>query len=234
MKKIPYILFFIFYFAYCGQIFAAPKNVIRDSIAPEKLKIDPSIEKEIFSDEAYQYKDVKAQGEKESFLTWLLKKLFGDASPESVETFWFILEMILVALFIAGLVWLILRMNGGRLFKGESAKTSVFTDITEEISTIDIDTLIADAVSKGDFKTAFRYCYLRSLQLMNDKKLIDWKPFKTNYDYYSEFKSERTKPLFKQLYLGFEYMWYGDGHITKEVFEEYRKEFDKFNQQISA
>jgi hypothetical protein len=219
---------------FCTRIFAAPKIVAKDSLAPAKLKIDASIEKEIFSDEAYQYKDVKAQGEKESFLTWLLKKLFGDASPESVETFWFIIEIILVALFIAGLVWLILRMNGGKLFKGESAKTSVFTDITEEISTIDIDKLINEAVSKGDFKTAFRYCYLRSLQLMNDKKLIDWKPFKTNYDYYSEFKSDRTKPQFKQLYLGFEYMWYGDGHITKEVFEDYKKEFDKFNQQLGA
>ena len=205
-----------------------------DSIAPTKLKIDSSIEKKIFSDEAYQYKDVKAQEEKESFLTWLLKKLFGNASPESVETFWFIIEIILVALFIAGLVWLILKMNGGKLFKGESAKTSIFTDITEEISAIDIDKLINEAFSKGDFKTAFRYCYLRSLQLMNDKKLIDWKPFKTNYDYYSEFKSDRTKPQFKQLYLGFEYMWYGDRHITKEVFEEYKKEFDKFNQQLGA
>lgn len=219
---------------FCTRIFPAPKIVAKDSLAPAKLKIDASIEKEIFSDEAYQYKDVKAQGEKESFLTWLLKKLFGDASPESVETFWFIIEIILVALFIAGLVWLILRMNGGKLFKRESAKTSVFTDITEEISTIDIDKLISEAVSKGDFKTAFRYCYLRSLQLMNDKKLIDWKPFKTNYDYYSEFKSDRTKPQFKQLYLGFEYMWYGDGHITKEVFEDYKKEFDKFNQQLGA
>lgn len=234
MKQISYILFLLFSFTLCEQIFAAPKTVVKDSISPAKLKIDPSIEKEIFSDEAYQYKDVKAQGEKESFLTWLLKKLFGDASPESVETFWFIIEIILVALFIAGLVWLILRMNGGKLFKGESAKTSVFTDITEEISTIDIDKLINEAVSKGDFKTAFRYCYLRSLQLMNDKKLIDWKPFKTNYDYYSEFKSDRTKPQFKQLYLGFEYMWYGDGHITKEVFEDYKKEFDKFNQQLGA
>lgn len=234
MKQISYILFLLFSFTFCERIFAAPKTVVKDSITPTKLKIDASIEKEIFSDEAYQYKDVKAQGEKESFLTWLLKKLFGDASPESVETFWFIIEIILVALFIAGLVWLILKMNGGKLFKGESAKTSVFTDITEEISTIDIDKLINEAVSKGDFKTAFRYCYLRSLQLMNDKKLIDWKPFKTNYDYYSEFKSERTKPLFKQLYLGFEYMWYGDGHITKEVFEDYKKEFDKFNQQLGA
>lgn len=219
---------------FCTRIFAAPKIVAKDTITPTKLKIDSSIEKKIFSDEAYQYKDVKAKEEKESFLTWLLKKLFGNASPESVETLWFIIEIILVALFIAGLVWLILKMNGGKLFKGESAKTSIFIDITEEISAIDIDKLINEAFSKGDFKTAFRYCYLRSLQLMNDKKLIDWKPFKTNYDYYSEFKSDRTKPQFKQLYLGFEYMWYGDGHITKEVFEEYKKEFDKFNQQLGA
>jgi hypothetical protein len=34
--------------------------------------------------------------------------------------------------------------------------------------------------------------------------------------------------------MGFEYMWYGDGHITKEVFEDYKKEFDKFNQQLGA
>lgn len=234
MKKLYFILFLISSFAFSEKFYAAPKTVMLDSLTPAKLKIDPSIEKEIFSDEAYQYKDVKAQEEKESFLNWLIKKLFGDASDESVETFWFVLEMILIGLFIAGLVWIILRMQGGKLFKGESAKASVFTDITEEISTIDIDKLINEAVVKSDFKTAFRYCYLRSLQLMNDKKLIDWKPFKTNYDYYTEFKSERTKPLFKELYSGFEYMWYGDGHISKEVFENYRKEFDKFNQQLGA
>lgn len=233
MKKFRFILLF-FCFAICAKLYAAPKAVALDSIRPSKLKIDPSIEKEIFSDEAYQYKDVKAEGEKESFFAWLLKKLFGDASEKSVDTFWSILEMILIGLFIAGLVWIILRMNGGKLFKGESAKTSVFTDITEEISAIDIDKIISEAVSKNDFKTAFRYCYLKSLQLMNDKKLIDWKPFKTNYDYYTEFKSEKTKPLFKELYIGFEYVWYGDGQITKNVFEDYKKEFDKFNQQLGA
>jgi hypothetical protein len=234
LKKISYILFLVISFACYANIFAAPKTIVKDSVAPAKLKIDPSIENEIFSDEAYQYKDIKAQGEKESFLSWLLKKLFGNSSPETIDNFWNIVKIILVVLFIVGLVWLTLKMNGGKLFKGESAKASVFTDITEEISTIDVDKLISEAVSKSDFKTAFRYCYLRSLQLMNDKKLIDWKPFKTNYEYFSEFKSERTKPLFKQLYMGFEYMWYGDGHITKEVFEDYKKEFDKFNQQLGA
>jgi len=207
---------------------------MKDSIQPSKLIIDPSIEKEIFSDTDYEYKDVKIEAEKESFFSWLIKNLFGTVNEKNIDTFWNVVKIILIIFFIFGIVWIALKMNGGKLFKGESAKASVFTDIQEEISTIDIDKLINEAIIKSDFKTAFRYCYLRSLQLMNDKNLIEWKPFKTNYDYYSEFKSEKTKSSFKQLYLGFEYMWYGDGHITKEVFEEYRNEFDKFNQQLSA
>lgn len=217
-----------------GSAAHALNLIVKDSLQPSKLIIDPSIEKEIFSDTDYEYKDVTVEAKKESFFSWLIKNLFGTVNEKNIDTFWNVVKFILILFFIFGIVWIALKMNGGKLFKGESAKASVFTDIQEEISTIDIDKLINEAIISGDFKTAFRYSYLRSLQLMNDKNLIEWKPFKTNYDYYSEFKSEKTKSSFKQLYLGFEYMWYGDGHITKEVFEEYRKEFEKFNQQIGA
>lgn len=229
-----YILF-VLVLGFTSHLPCAAQPLKFDTVNPKQLSIDPSIEKEIFSDDAYEYKDVKVQTDKgESFWEWLMKKLFGNADPDNISTFFNVIKIILIILFIFGVVWIVLKMNGGKLFKGESAKTSVFTDISEEISTIDIDKLINDSITKNDFKAAFRYTYLKSLQLMNDKKLIDWKPYKTNYEYYDEFKSEKNKPLFKTLYLGFEYVWYGDGTINKQVFEQYKTEFNQFNQQLGA
>ncbi len=200
------------------------------------LKVAKQTEQEVFSDKDYVYTQAaeKGSGFFQELIKWLVKKIFGELTTENVDSFWSVVSYILAALFIAGLIFLILKMNGGRLFKGESARTSVFTDITEDIQSIDIDGLIQDATRKNDFRLAFRYSFLKSLQLMNNKKFIDWKSHKTNYEYYKEFNIEKLKPLFKDLYIGFEYVWYGDAPINKETFDKYHTEFDEFNKQLSV
>lgn len=208
----------------------------RDTLSPLPLKIDKETEESIFSDKDYVYtKEVKkSSGFFSEFFDWLIRKIFGDLSPESVNGFWRILSYILAALFIAGLIFIFVRMKGGRLFKGDSARTPVFADILEDIKEIDTADLIQKAKNKGDYRLAFRYSFLRTLQLMNDKKYIDWKTHKTNREYYNEFAIDTIKPLFKELYLGFEYVWYGDSPINSEVFEQYSLEFNEFNRQISV
>lgn len=208
----------------------------QDTLKPLPLRVDKQIEQNVFSDKDYVYTQEagKGSGFFQELINWVIKKLFGNLSPESVNGFWTILTYILAALFIAGLIFLLLKMKGGRLFKGESARTSVFMDITEDIQTINIDELIQKAIDKDDLRVAFRYSFLKSLQLMNNKELIDWKSHKTNYEYYSEFNLEKLKPLFKDLYTGFEYVWYGDAHVNKEIFDKYRKEFDEFNKQLGV
>ena len=210
--------------------------VKQDTLKPMPLRVDKQTEQEIFSDKDYVYTQEagKSSGFFQDLIDWLIKKIFGNLSPESVSVFWNGVMLILAALFIAGLIFLILKMKGGRLFKGESARTSVFADMVEDIQSINIDGLIQKAIDQKDFRVAFRYSFLKSLQLMNNKKFIDWKPYKTNYEYYTEFDVEKIKPLFKDLYTGFEYVWYGDALINKEIFDRYHSEFDDFNRQLSV
>ncbi len=211
-------------------------SIKQDTIKPMPLRIDKQTEQTVFSDKDYVYtqESGKSSGFFQELRDWLVKKIFGNLSIESINSFWSIVTYTLAALFIAGLIFLILKMKGVRLFKGESAKTSVFTDITEDIESINIDELIQKAIDKDDFRVAFRYSFLKSLQLMNNKKCIDWKPFKTNYEYYNEFNVQKIKPQFKDLYTGFEYVWYGDAPINKEIFDKYHKEFNEFNRQLSV
>ena len=210
--------------------------VKQDTVKPMPLRIAKQTEQEIFSDKDYVYSREagKSSGFFQDIIDWLIKKIFGNLSPESVNSFWNIIMLILAALFIAGLIYLILKMKGGKLFKGESARTSVFTDIAEDIQSINIDDLIQKAIDQKDFRIAFRYSFLKSLQLMNNKKFIDWKPYKTNREYYTEFNVEKVKPLFKDLYTGFEYVWYGEAPINKEIFDRYHSEFNDFNRQLSV
>jgi hypothetical protein len=206
----------------------------KDTLAPAALKIDKATEQEVFSDDAYKTTDSVDKSEKEGFWDWLIRKLFGDVSDRNVERFWNIFLLLLGVLFIAGIVFIVIKMNGGKIFRGESSKTSVFTDIGENIDSIDVDALVKEAIDKGDYRLAFRYSYLKSLQLMNNKELIDWKPYKTNYEYYIEFKKQSSKSLFRDLYTGFEYVWYGDAVLTRDTFEKYRTEFNNFNQQLGV
>jgi len=215
---------------------AIASSIKQDTLKPLPLRVAKQTEQEIFSDKDYVYTQTaeKGKGFFQELIDWLIQKIFGNLSADSVDSFWTIVTYILAAIFIVGLVFLFLKMKGGRLFKGESARTSVFTDIVEDIQSIDIDALIQKAMDQKDFRVAFRYSFLKSLQLMNNKKFIDWKPYKTNHEYYNEFDVEKIKPLFKDLYTGFEYVWYGDAPINKEIFDKYHTEFDEFNRQLSV
>ncbi|HEY1039453.1 MAG TPA: hypothetical protein VGF30_08625 [Bacteroidia bacterium] len=211
--------------------------VKQDTLVPNALKVDKQTEEDIFSDRDYVYVQEDAAKHSDFFQElrdWLIRKIFGELSPENINNFWSMITYILAALFIAALIYLLLKMKGGRLFKGESARTSVFTDIREDIDTINIDDLIRKATGDHDYRLAFRYSFLKSLQLMNNKKLIDWKSYKTNYEYYKEFESQKMKPVFKDLYTGFEYVWYGEAPINREVYEKYNTEFNEFNRQLDV
>lgn len=209
--------------------------VTYDTLTKAPVKIDETIEKEIFSREEYKYRETTSAGNVFSdFFKWLIRKLFGDFNDDNVNKFWFILKILLGLLFIAGVIFLLFKSKASRLFRGESSNVSLFTDIGENIDELNLELLKEAAIATEDYKLAFRYSFLESLQLMSKKEFIDWKPYKTNYEYFIEFRGNKLSPLFRDLYIGFEYVWYGDTEIDKDVYETYRNEFSEFNQKLGV
>jgi hypothetical protein len=210
------------------------KEPAKDTTHPAPLRIDKETEKEAFSDDAYDSGKRRDRSEDIGLFQRFLQKLFGEFDSTTWKVISNVIYYGLIILFILGVVFMIIRMSGGKLFRGQSSQASVFTDIHEDIESIDVDALIREAIEKGNYRLAYRYSYLKSLQLMNNLRLIDWKPYKTNYEYYLEFKQQPAGTLFKELYTGFEYVWYGDAPLSKEVFEKYREEFNNFNRQLNV
>lgn len=105
-------------------------------------------------------------------------------------------------------------------------KISNEIDIQEaNIVETNFDDLIKEAFNKEDFSLAIRYHYLKMLQQLNSAELIVWEPHKTNFDYFIEIKPEGVKTAYRKLSILFEYIWYGEGNISKDDYFEVEKEF---------
>lgn len=198
-------------------------------------------EKEVFSDKDFNY-DVDAKESEnwlEAFWKWLLsiiESFFGKLSPDNAERAWQIFKWSLIALFIAGIIYALWKSNFRGLLRGKpkSLSGAAFSDLPEDLESVNIDKLISDALASGNYRLAIRWCFLKSLQLLNQKKHIAWQPSKTNIDYQHELKSEGLRDGFHKLSYVFEYVWYGEMSTNEQVFAKYRNEVDNFNSRLNA
>jgi|GEM_PF-5423536 len=143
-----------------------------------------------------------------------------------------------ILLIIAGalLVYAILKFIGAdprSLFSRKAKANQVSLEEAEaDIHTISFDDMIADAISKQQYKRAVRLFYLKSLKLLSDREWIDWQPYKTNYEYVRELKQNELSADFRQATYVFEYIWYGDFQLDQAAFAEIEKRFRDFEQEL--
>jgi integrase len=65
----------------------------------------------------------------------------------------------------------------------------------EIIQSMDIKSLITNALKDENYRLAIRYHYLYILQQLELKKIIDWELQKTNHDYQREIKDKQLDPF---------------------------------------
>ena len=156
-----------------------------------------------------------------------------------------ILESILSSAFIKVLLWM---LAGGfvlfivyRLFLADGAfrrETRPVKEKAQEIaeenisSETDLDALINQALKNSNFRQAVRYQYLRTLHRLAGKNLVELAPDKTNYQYVREIKSPSLQNDFASLTLNYEYVWYGEFDVEKEVYNKIENGFRNFNQKV--
>lgn len=109
--------------------------------------------------------------------------------------------------------------------------------ITEEEDLSDDETLvqkITEAEKSGNYRSAVRYTYLQALNYMASKNWIQLSPDKTNYQYLRELGGKPFRNDFARVTLHYEYAWYGNFSIDRELYETIKKEFKNFQQKIRS
>ena len=88
----------------------------------------------------------------------------------------------------------------------------------EDITIIDPNELLSEALEKGNYRGAVRALFLRNLQYLDNNKLINWKSYKTNRDYLYELSSYAKKAEISWMINIYERIWYGNTPIDADVY----------------
>ncbi len=164
-----------------------------------------------------------------------MENIFGKMSFESEELAWKIIKWTFIGLFIAGVIFIILKSKFRGLLRGDAKKLSgaAFTDLPEDIESVNLDKLIEEALANGNYRLAVRWCFIKALQTLNQNKKISWQPSKTNIDYEYELQNLNLRQNFNKLSYVFEYVWYGEMKAGENLFVKYKSEIEKFNNSMT-
>lgn len=144
------------------------------------------------------------------------------------------LEIIIYGLLGIGALYLLIRFlienPMSRVFKTEETTIETFNYSEENITEVNFDQLINQAINEGNFRLATRFLYLKSLKILAKNNIIEWHFDKTNSDYLNEIKNSETRQLFKKVSYVYDYVWYGEFPVNKEQFEFNKQHFNQLQQ----
>ncbi len=104
--------------------------------------------------------------------------------------------------------------------------------IENNLPDADVETPLEKAIRLGEYKVAMRLYYLLIIQKLAQKAIILWRKDKTNREYASELRTQSFLPQFMSATLAYERAWFGEGEISKEIFEENQVVFEQLKKII--
>jgi len=157
---------------------------------------------------------------------WLLKqlsKLFGNTGSAPY------IRYLIIGLLIFGFVLLFLNTNVQALFFKSKRHLKIDYNISDEdLSKMNLDELIDNEIRNKSYRTAVRYLFLKTLKILTEKQIIEWKINKTNRDFLVEVKERKYYQTFKNISQTFEYVWYGNFNLNSDEFVNIHKKFIEF------
>lgn len=190
--------------------------------------------KEVNLDFAKKVED-KDIGLWDRFWNWILELLFGKADYETRQN---AQNVVLWVLAIAGvilIIWLLTRSEFTSFLRGNTKNTPFnFSDLEEDISSIDFSERITKAINVEDYRLAIRWLYLKQLYVLNEKKAINYQPYKTNIDYSNELLNASFLQSFKSISRIYDYVWYGEYPINIKTYQAFESEFKQFEQNLNV
>ena len=137
-----------------------------------------------------------------------------------------------VILFVLFIVYRLFLADG--VFQRKSKVANSEAEVTEEVITkeSDFDKLIRQGLQNGNYRQAVRYQYLRTLHLLANKNFVELAPDKTNFQYVQEIANRSHQQEFAALTLNYEYVWYGEFAIEKNIYQKIETNFISLNQKL--
>jgi hypothetical protein len=145
-------------------------------------------------------------------------------------------SLILWTLAIGFVLFIVYRLflADGAFRRKAKQPSNLQSEAEEEIITPEsnFDLLIRQALQHSNYRQAVRYHYLRTLHLLAGKNLLQLAPDKTNYEYVRELANRSYQQDFAALTLNYEYVWYGEFEIDKQIYNKIDSSFTGFNKKI--
>ena len=180
------------------------------------LQPDTLLIEQLETDRRYDYDAVPEESLSllnsiEQFFNDMLNSVAGDITRTQMRYF-----AIIVA--VLALIWLLYSGRLSRLFQWALGSQQPYTpDDTElDIRRTDLDSALADAVKRADFRAAIALVYLITLRKLHTDGHIDWQPQKPPLQYTREYRDSD----FRQLTNAFLRIRYGGFEATKEAYDE--------------
>lgn len=208
----------------------ASRDVRTDSAAVEIRTPAPQRLAKFYSDSDFIYdrEPPPALNLWQSLKYWALRRLAALFSSRAGLTFWRIFPYLFVAGVIVFVLMQLLKADLDAVFYRSAAPANNTPERIENLQVVDLDLLLAEAISKEQHRLALRYLFLKTLQQLAAQKQIMWKPEKTNREYLRELENLPSYEKFRELVAWFEYAWYGDFPINAAAFARAQNAFREF------
>ena len=164
-------------------------------------------------------------------IDWILEIIGSLFSNNGIAPF------IRYTLILALVVFIVMQLTGVKInklfYKTKHQQSLIINSEEFEMTEDNFDEIIEKLISDGDFRKAIRFMYIKLLKMLGDKELITLKIHKTNNDYKNEMNISQYNSEFMKLSNLFEFVWYGDFAVDKDVFgtiqSDYKSIYSKLN-----
>jgi hypothetical protein len=208
-----------------------------DTMAFAVKRPSAALEQKIFSDPKLKYNlNVKYDpGIFERFMDWLSDLIFGNTNYENINFTRKLIIWTVIILCVIVVIWILMKSDLSRLIRPKSKMTSFnFSEITEDLSTINFDKMIEDAFKNDDYRTAVRWNYLKCLYLLEKGGHLMFQPAKTNIDYQYDLKRSPFLNEFISVSKIYDYVWYGKFTVDRAKYDDLKKEFTVFESHLNV
>jgi hypothetical protein len=123
----------------------------------------------------------------------------------------------------------------------QSARLNIFytrrskkaEDSIRDASSLDWSAQLAQAESAGDFRSAIRFHYLQTLQVLASKEMLAYHPETTNQEYLDQLRGNPVYDAFSQLTRIYEYAWYGGFSLAEPLYRQAANLFQSFQESLT-
>ena len=177
---------------------------------------------EYANDSAYWAKDRIQNTSPSSFWNFLGNKAFQ-----------WILFLLLISALVYG-IFMLAKENNFRWFSRRSKQLQGDDPDGQLPDVVNFDKEIIKYQSEGNYRFAIRYLFLRLIRSASERNIIQIRDSMTNSEIGRAFGQHPLASQFRYLAMAYEYVYFGEFNLNKEIFDSLKKKFDLFQEKISA